>query len=128
MSASYFLATGVDAKLKHLDGATLAPMSWRYACVLLSALVSLLIIQVPLAINMASSTSTFGSTFTYFMSMGHGLMRSATIIIDMGHPWGMEYLLAYGHPMLLARLLWTCCNPSWYLLYVSMMAVGMPDT
>lgn len=81
-----------------LSAANLAPMISNWRCVSRYALLNLSSFAGLLATTRMSSASTRGTTSMYRMTSSHGLVRTATNIIEKGHSWGVEVGLLYGCP------------------------------
>ena len=78
---------GAACKFIALSGATFAPIIWRYSCVTLSAPANFVSIFIPVPIMRTSSASIKQLIpVNFLMMMIHGLMISATLVIEKGHP------------------------------------------
>ena len=81
-------------------------MRCRYSWVASKAFAKLLTIFIPVPRISTSSASMKQLIPAYvLMIMIHGLIMSATMVIEKGHPCGMPHRLRYGVPMPPARQL-----------------------
>ena len=96
------------AKLKLLEGATLAPMQCSRSCVASKALTKFLAIYLPVPrIRTSSARMLQVIPSKVLMIRIHGRISRATIAIEKGHPCGMPHLLRNGRPIPPARQLYT---------------------
>ena len=118
-SQSFLRVIGEVAKVKHLLSATFAPMSWKKSLLERIARMVRAKCPSPLVVNIRSSASTLGVTFWFVIKSVQGTKRRAIIVIEKGHPCGMEHLSSCLAPMVLPIL-------SMYRKYGSRILRGMP--